>query len=100
MFRDPFRKHWTHERRLRLTLWHAALMGFALALHLSADAPEQPVGLILSPGGSKLVRLSAETPLAARAGDLLFAGDTLRTESTPASFLFCPASALETLGPS
>jgi len=46
------------------------------------------------------VRLSAETPLAARAGDLLFAGDSLKTEAAPASFLFCPANALETLGPS
>src|SRR5580658_9298448 len=42
-----------------------------------ADQPEQPVGLVLSAGGSKLQRLNAETSLAARAGDLLFAGDTV-----------------------
>src|SRR5258707_84672 len=49
-----------------------------------ADQREEPVGLVLSPGGSKLLRFNTETPLAARPGDLLFAGDGLRTESTPA----------------
>src|SRR6266851_4782535 len=58
---------------------------------------EEPVGLVLSPGGSKLLRANTETPLAARAGDLLFGGDGLRTESSTASFLFCPAKAIETL---
>ena len=65
-----------------------------------ADQAEQPVGLVLSPGGSKLQRLNSETPLGARAGDLLFAGDTVRTEAAAASFLFCPARELQTLGPS
>ena len=71
-----------------------------LPLAASADQPEQPVGLVLSPGDSKLVRLNSETPLAARAGDLLFSGDSLKTGSSPASFLYCPAKALETLAPS
>lgn len=65
-----------------------------------ADQTEQPVGLVLSAGGSKLVRLNSETPLGARPGDLLFSGDSLKTETAPASFLFCPAKALDTLGPS
>ncbi len=52
---------------------------------------------VLSAGGSKLLRANTETPLAARAGDLLFAGDGLRTEAGPASFLFCPAKTIETL---
>src|ERR1700683_1701508 len=64
-----------------------------------ADQADQPVGLVLSAGGSKLQRLNTETPLGARAGDLLFAGDTVRTEATPASFLFCPAHERQTLGP-
>ena len=34
------------------------------------------------------------------AGDLLFSGDGLRTETGAASFLFCPAKAIETLAPS
>jgi protein O-mannosyl-transferase len=60
-------------------------------------AKEEPVGLVLSATGSKLLRADTETPLDARAGDLLFAGDGLRTESGPASFLFCPGKVLDTL---
>ncbi len=65
-----------------------------------ADTKEEPVGLVLSATGSKLLRADTETPLAARPGDLLFAGDGLRTEDGPASFLFCPGKALDTLTPS
>ncbi len=65
-----------------------------------ADQPEEPVGLVLSAGGSKLLRANTETPLSARPGDLLFVGDGLRTESGAASFLFCPSKAIETLTPS
>ncbi len=64
-----------------------------------ADTKEEPVGLVLSATGSKLLRADTETPLAARPGDLLFSGDGLRTESGPASFLFCPAKSLDTLMP-
>src|ERR1700722_1071173 len=67
---------------------------------LFADTKEEPVGLVLSATGSKLLRADTETPLAARPGDLLFAGDGLRTEGGPASFLFCPGKALDTLTPS
>src|SRR5580704_3133998 len=62
-----------------------------------ADTKEEPVGLVLSATGSKLLRADTETPLAARPGDLLFSGDGLRTETGPASFLFCPAKSLDTL---
>jgi protein O-mannosyl-transferase len=65
-----------------------------------ADTKEEPVGLVLSASGSKLLRADTETPLAARPGDLLFSGDGLRTETGPASFLFCPAKSLDTLLPS
>ena len=65
-----------------------------------ADTKEEPVGLVLSATGSKLLRADTETPLTARPGDLLFAGDGLRTETGPASFLFCPAKAIDTLSPS
>ena len=71
-----------------------------LAPILFADTKEEPVGLVLSATGSKLLRADTETPLAARPGDLLFAGDGLRTETAPASFLFCPGKALDTLTPS
>jgi tetratricopeptide (TPR) repeat protein len=62
--------------------------------------PEEPVGLVLNPGGGKLLRSDTETPLALRAGDLLFSGDAVRTEANPASYLFCPAKAIETLSAS
>jgi tetratricopeptide (TPR) repeat protein len=65
-----------------------------------ADQREEPVGLILTPGGSQLLRANTETPVGARAGDLLFSGDGLRTESSAASFLFCPAKAIDTLSAS
>ena len=64
------------------------------------DTKEEPVGLVLSATGSKLLRADTETPLAARPGDLLFSGDGLRTEAGPATFLFCPAKSLDTLLPS
>jgi len=62
-----------------------------------ADTKEEPVGLVLTGTGSKLLRADTETPLAARPGDLLFAGDGLKTEGGPASFLFCPGKSLDTL---
>ncbi len=65
-----------------------------------ADTKEEPVGLVLSAAGSKLLRADTETPLAARPGDLLFSGDSLRTDTGPASFLFCPGKSLDTLTPS
>ncbi len=72
----------------------------ALGAEKAPPAKEQPVGLVLSANGSKLLRADTETALAARPGDLLFSGDGLRTETGAASFLFCPVNAIETLGPS
>src|SRR5262249_23757142 len=80
-----------------INLYTVAALMLALCIELRAD---QPVGLVISAGGSKLLRADAETPLAARPGDLLFSGDGLRTESSAASFLFCPAKAIDTLSPS
>src|SRR5579872_2254741 len=68
-------------------------------LTIAMARADEPVGLVLSAGGSKLLRADTETPLAARPGDLLFSGDGIRTESGPASFLFCPGKALDTLTP-
>ena len=68
------------------------LLGCLLAIPLAAEpAREQPVGLVLTASGAKVLRANTETPLAARIGDILFAGDALRTDASPASFLFCPA---------
>ena len=73
-----------------------ALLTAALALH-AADTKEEPVGLILSAPGGKVLRTNTETPLAARAGDILFSGDVLRAIGSPANFLYCPAKASQTL---
>ena len=73
---------------------------FLAAGPVAADTKEEPVGLILNASGSKLLRADTETPLAARPGDLLFSGDGLKTEAGAASFLFCPAKAVDTLSAS
>jgi tetratricopeptide (TPR) repeat protein len=62
-----------------------------------ADTKEEPVGLILSAPGGKVLRANTETPLAARAGDILFSGDALRAVGSPANFLYCPAKSSQTL---
>ena len=64
---------------------------------LAQPKKEEPVGLILNPGGAKLVRAEAQTPLAAKAGDILFSGDAMKSESAPASFLFCPGKTSQAL---
>ena len=65
----------------------------------AADAKEEPVGLVLSAGTGKVLRANTETPLATRAGDILFAGDSLKSTDTPATFLFCPGKTSQTLDP-
>ena len=69
----------------------------ALQSLYAADTKEEPVGLILSAGSGKVLRANTETPLAARAGDILFSGDDLKVADTPTSFLFCPAKTSQTL---
>jgi len=48
------------------------------AVLLAQPKKEEPVGLVLLPGGAKLVRAGVETPLAAKSGDVLFAGDAMK----------------------
>src|SRR5579859_1464798 len=76
------------------------LFGAVGGLADQAEQKAESVGLVLSPGGSKLLRQGTETPLDARAGDLLYSGDGLRTAAGPASFLFCPSKTIQTLAPS
>src|SRR5580698_7020473 len=76
-----------------------ALVFIVAAGLFAADQKETAVGLVLTGAGGKVLRADTETPLAAKPGDLLFVGDGLRTETSPASFLFCPAKAIDTLGP-
>ena len=74
-----------------------AAMATVLWADTKPEVKEEPVGLVLNPGGGKLLRFDTETPLALRAGDLLFSGDGVRTDATPASYLFCPAKTIQTL---
>ena len=77
--------------------WFIWLLGATL---LFAQAKkEEPVGLVLQPGGAKLIRAGVETPLAAKPGDILFAGDAMKTEASAASFLYCPSKSSQSLGP-
>ena len=48
---------------------------------------------------AKLIRAGVETPLAAKPGDILFAGDAMKTEAAPASFLYCPTKSSQALAP-
>jgi len=71
----------------------------AMALVLNAQPKkEEPVGLILIPGGGKVVRAGTETMLAAKSGDVLFSGDSLRGDGAASSFLFCPTKSSYSLG--
>src|SRR5229473_1714506 len=77
-----------------------ALFASAVAFADQAAQKEQSVGLVINPGGAKLLRANTETPLDARSGDLLYVGDGLRTGAGPAQFLFCPSKTIQTLSPS
>src|SRR3954452_18062181 len=76
----------------------ASLLSTA-ALRADAPAKEAPVGMVLLPGGAKLIRVGVETPLAAKSGDILFAGDAMKTEAGPATFLYCPTKSSQALAP-
>ena len=94
----------THSRMPWPVSGFLPFLALALFTILSAAAPaspakEEPVGLLLTATGSKVLRASSAPPLAARAGDVLFSGDELLTESGSASFLYCPGKTSQTLDP-
>jgi len=65
---------------------------------LGAQRMEEPVGLLMTVGPTtKVIRPGSGSAASARVGDLLFAGDRLRTTTDPASFLFCPSRWEQTL---
>ncbi len=68
-------------------------------LAVFADAPETPVGILLSAPDAKVVRANSTTPVDAKSSDLLFSGDSIRTGSAPASYLFCAGKSRQTLAP-
>ena len=66
-----------------------------LALALAAqETREQPLALVLSTREATILRAGSELPLAANAGDVLFAGDALRGEAT---VLYCPEKTSQTV---
>ena len=72
-------------------------VGLAVAgLSLPLQA-EQAVGLVLQAAGGELLRSGTALPLGAKAGDILFPGDSIRAAGGTVSFLFCPANSLQTL---
>ena len=71
------------------------------AAQVSPPAKERPVGLVLKTDGVELRRANSALPLAAKPGDVLFAGDALlSSRERSATFLYCPESASVVLGPS
>jgi tetratricopeptide (TPR) repeat protein len=76
------------------------VIGSMTCAMLWAQKKEEPVGLVLVPGGGKVLRSNTETPLDARSGDILFSGDVLRTGSGFSTVLYCPAKVSATFAPS
>ena len=68
-------------------------------LAIFADAPETPVGILLSASDAKVVRANSTSPVDAKPSDLLFSGDSIRTGSAPVSYLFCAGKSRQTLAP-
>lgn len=84
-----------YQRILKCSL----LVLFCGQLVIFADAPETPVGILLSPGDARIVRANSANPVPAKASDLLFSGDSIRTGAAPTSYLFCPGKSRQTLAP-
>ena len=68
-----------------------------LSAHLRANQLEQPVGLVLASQGATLHRSGDASALGAKAGDILFAGDSLKANGGTAAFQFCPESSSHNL---
>jgi tetratricopeptide (TPR) repeat protein len=79
---------------IRSVLW----LSMAL-VPLAAQQKEQPVGLALNPGDGQVLRAGSELPIKLKAGDILFAGDAVRSGAAPATFLYCPDKASQQLDP-
>ncbi|MGH9720887.1 MAG: hypothetical protein ACRD8O_11795, partial [Bryobacteraceae bacterium] len=78
-----------------------ALLFLVPAAWAVAEIPrETALGLLLAPGGARLIRANTQSEIGAKAGDVLYAGDALRTAAAPASFLYCPGRTSQRLEPS
>src|SRR5262249_55839852 len=81
---------WTRHAGVRAPQLKLLALAILCSIPAWAATLEQPVGLVLTSDGLKLLRQGANLPLEARPGDLLFTGDTLQAGSGTATFLFCP----------
>ncbi len=66
---------------------------------LSQTRREQPVGLILTAKDGRLRRSDAESSLTAKPGDVLYAGDSILSQTSAVEFLFCPDKSWQGLEP-
>ena len=70
---------------------------YLFAAFAAAVQAQEPVGLLLSAGPEARVIRRDAAPAAIRVGDMLFAGDRLRTAGAPASYLYCPGKSSQVL---
>ncbi len=88
-------------RRVRAKYSHRASIVLVACAHIGAGMAQQEIGqaLILAGGGARLTRAGSELDVAARDGEVVFAGDFLRTGTTAAIILSCASNTRQTLGP-
>ena len=79
-------------KNLQIRATSCLLWAVLLTAHLRANQLEQPVGLVLASQGATLHRSGDASALGAKAGDILFAGDSLQANGGTAAFQFCPDS--------
>jgi len=80
----------------------AAMIVATVVMPAQADPQqkERPVGFVLKTTDAELRRSNSSLPLTARPGDVLFAGDALLSgREASATFIYCPESASEVVGP-
>jgi tetratricopeptide (TPR) repeat protein len=90
-----------YPRTRRFCLWRLSLFSIALLQTAigSAQEKEQPVGFVSAATGvAELTLRGNDSWRTARAGDILFSGDSLKTGSGSVEFIFCPKSTTQTLG--
>jgi len=75
------------------------LWGPAAAQDSSRDLPEVPLALVVAAKDARMLRAGSELSLSVQPGDLLFAGDSLRSERGFVTFISCTAKTRQTLPP-
>lgn len=55
--------------------------------------------MVLAPQGASIVPAGSQTALAAKAAEVLFAGDVLKSGAAAVTFLYCPGKSIQSLAP-